>query len=421
MGMDILSTGQKIKRARIYKGITLKELCGDKISISKMSCIENGKIKADEDILKYISKKIDIDHEFLMQDVCDQLLNNLNEIKQNYNEKESFEQKAKENLNYAIEYEYYDLAFEYIHIMFLYYLDTEKYTEIEALIPDYYCVYQKIVSDDKTICYHFDLGLFYLNTFNYNDALVYLSRISKQACTLHNYDQLYIKSVFYQAVCYYMLEDFGKSYEMVKMIIDNQDLHKMQFEYGKLLSIYNSICIRFNYNQNEACVVECQKCLEGIPSEYAIARLEYGRAYFYINNSKMAIEEMNNAIDLYPKEDRNKYADFINKCIQIFDDNNEFERAYILLESNLNLAIESQNLKLIEKSYFLKSRILEKLDRLREAEIYGNLSLDSLMKVGTIEERYSRYLDLANLYYKLNNVQDSIKYFNFTIDLEKII
>ena len=45
--MEILSTGEKIKRARVYKGITLKELCGDKISISKMSCIENGKVKLD--------------------------------------------------------------------------------------------------------------------------------------------------------------------------------------------------------------------------------------------------------------------------------------------------------------------------------------------------------------------------------------
>ena len=33
--MEILSTGEKIKRSRIYKGITLKELCGNKISISK--------------------------------------------------------------------------------------------------------------------------------------------------------------------------------------------------------------------------------------------------------------------------------------------------------------------------------------------------------------------------------------------------
>ena len=56
--MEILSTGQKIKRARIYKGITLKELCKDKISISKMSCIENGKVKADSETIKYISEII---------------------------------------------------------------------------------------------------------------------------------------------------------------------------------------------------------------------------------------------------------------------------------------------------------------------------------------------------------------------------
>ena len=55
--MEILSTGEKIKRARVYKGITLKELCSDEISISKMSCIENGKIKADSEVLQYISKK----------------------------------------------------------------------------------------------------------------------------------------------------------------------------------------------------------------------------------------------------------------------------------------------------------------------------------------------------------------------------
>ena len=61
--MEILSTGDKIKRARVYKGITLKELCGDRISISKMSCIENGKVKADNDIIKYIADKMDIEYD----------------------------------------------------------------------------------------------------------------------------------------------------------------------------------------------------------------------------------------------------------------------------------------------------------------------------------------------------------------------
>ncbi|MDV5106375.1 hypothetical protein R2R32_08970 [Clostridium perfringens] len=44
--MDFLSTGEKIKRARIYKGLTLKQLCEDDISISRMSLYREWKSKS---------------------------------------------------------------------------------------------------------------------------------------------------------------------------------------------------------------------------------------------------------------------------------------------------------------------------------------------------------------------------------------
>src|SRR5674536_291164 len=72
--MEILSTGEKIKRARIYKGLTLKDLCADKISVSKMSCIENSKVHADTAILDFIADKLDMDVKYLKQDVRQQLL-----------------------------------------------------------------------------------------------------------------------------------------------------------------------------------------------------------------------------------------------------------------------------------------------------------------------------------------------------------
>ena len=58
--MNFLSTGEKIKRARIYKGVTLKELCKSDISISKMSCIENDKVKADEWILEMVAERVEL-------------------------------------------------------------------------------------------------------------------------------------------------------------------------------------------------------------------------------------------------------------------------------------------------------------------------------------------------------------------------
>ena len=79
--MEILSTGEKIKRSRIYKGITLKELCGDKISISKMSCIENGKVKADRDIIQYIADKIGVDFKYLVQDVYEHVSGVVSELR----------------------------------------------------------------------------------------------------------------------------------------------------------------------------------------------------------------------------------------------------------------------------------------------------------------------------------------------------
>ena len=117
--MEILSTGQKIKRARIYKGITLKELCKDKISISKMSCIENGKVKADNDTIRYIADIIQVDYDYLVQDIYEQIVSNLEIIKNVETSEKELEENVNINLSYAIEYKYNDLALELLHILFL--------------------------------------------------------------------------------------------------------------------------------------------------------------------------------------------------------------------------------------------------------------------------------------------------------------
>ena len=50
-----------------------------------------------------------------------------------------------------------------------------------------------------------------------------------------------------------------------------------------------------------------------------------------------------------------------------------------------------------------------------------NLALDSLFKFGTKKERYERYLEMANMYYKLGEVRDAIKYFTLAMSKEKSI
>ena len=76
--MEILSIGEKIKRARIYKGYTLKDLCYGKISVSKMSCIENNKVNLEPEVLELIAQKLDIDENYLKEDIEEQIIKNIN-------------------------------------------------------------------------------------------------------------------------------------------------------------------------------------------------------------------------------------------------------------------------------------------------------------------------------------------------------
>ena len=50
-----------------------------------------------------------------------------------------------------------------------------------------------------------------------------------------------------------------------------------------------------------------------------------------------------------------------------------------------------------------------------------NLSLDSLFKFGTRDERKNRYIDMGNLYYNLGMATDSLKYFNLALAVDKKI
>jgi len=138
MRMEILSTGEKIKRTRIYKGFTLREMCDDKISVSKMSCIENNKVMAEPWVLELISKKLDIDITYLNENVKEQVEENIKALKEEVQNLthimgDEFEGKAVYNLQFAQKYNYYDLAIELMHMLFNFYLDKKNLKKLNPL------------------------------------------------------------------------------------------------------------------------------------------------------------------------------------------------------------------------------------------------------------------------------------------------
>ena len=418
--MEILSTGEKIKRARVYQGITLKELCGNKVSISKMSCIENGKIKADKDVLEYISEKLGLDYDYLVRDVEEQIINNLKLIKRGVVPDEEIDNVINHNLTYALDYSYNDLAFELIHMLFNYYVKKNKVENIQLIISQYYDLYQKNNTPENTITYYADMATFFYSIKDYNEAINYFSRIRsiiKNKKDFSKADYAYI--CYREGKSFEKLGKLDKAYDILKEALKYVDSIEKALDKGDIYHSFGTVCIRLNKKNYEKYINISYEYKKEKVAVLAIAKGKTGESYFYANNREKAIQEIMEGIDLFPTIDEKKYVRFLNKCVKTLYENKEYDIAYEITDKALNSAIDTNDIALIEEAYYLKGMILQKKELYVQAEMYMNLSLDSLFKFANKEKRHERYLDMGEMYYKLGDVKDSLKYFTLAMKLEK--
>lgn len=421
--LEILSTGEKIKRARIFKGITLKQLCENKISIAKMSCIENNKIKADKELLKYISEKIEIDLDYLIEDVYEQILNNLKMIKKNISCDNDSENKLKDNLSYALKYKYYDLAFKLIHILFSYYVEENKAENIQLIVSQYYDLFQRNNTEENTVIYFKDMARYLSQNGEYIGAISYYSKLREMfQQKKEEFDNAeYCLIGYNEALCYQNLRKTEEAYSILSDIIGYVDKLKTDESKGKIYHIYATVCIKLKKDGIDEYKNKAFEYQKYNPISVASSHGNYGKYYFEVGEKEKAIAEIEKGIKIFPQDNVERNVEFLNYCTVILIENVEYEIAYKIIEEALNMAIITDNIKLIEKSYYVKGIILQKMDKYIEAEKYMNLSLDLLFKFGTRDERKCRYKDMGNLYYKLGSTIDSLKYFNLALAVDKKI
>lgn len=77
--------GQRIKKLRIEKGMTLVELAGKKMSKGMLSMIENGRANPSMDSLKFIAHQLGCDPQYLLGNpTSDELKNLFNILEEEY-------------------------------------------------------------------------------------------------------------------------------------------------------------------------------------------------------------------------------------------------------------------------------------------------------------------------------------------------
>lgn len=418
--MEILSTGEKIKRARIYKRITLKELCGEEISISKMSCIENGKIKADDECLKYISDKLQIDYSYLVQDVYEQIKDNIKSVKKSKHSLEKIESIIKYNLDYSFRYNFNDLALELIHILFKLYIKDNKIEKLQLLISKYFDLYQHSTNNEQIIIYYNDMAEFFVKTKEYHEAISYYSRIIQ----IYEKDQIkfddkYIYACFYEGICYKNINLIEESYKCLKKIIDKEALFKNDNDKGDYYHEFAIVNILLYIGEADKYLNIALNYKKDDMKVLAKFKAENGDIYFKVHKDDKALIELEDAAKIYPREDVRGCGEFLIKCIDILYKNNKYDEAFSYTSEALNLAIDIDDERLIEKAYYFKGMIHQKLNDYIQAEMYMNLATDFLLRFANNEEKYKRYNEMAELYYNLNELKESIKYFTLAIQIEK--
>lgn len=415
--MEILSTGEKIKRARIYKGYTLKELCGDKISVSKMSCIENDKIKSEGWILDFIAEKLEIDPMYLKQDVKSQVTENIKEIERS-GYSDWYEKELEYNLKFAEELLYFDLAFHIMHLLFNYYLDEMKIERVQLIVSKYYDYWQKYFSEESGAIYYMDIARYFYNTKEFSQAANYYSNVRRISKDKNNF-VLLARATYNEAACYVMLENHEKAYEISIELIDLMEYIEVNTKKAEAYHMLAILSLRKNKDKFHEYEQKSYELYKNNLAHRAQAIYNYAVVMFSQGAIDVAIEYINKALECFPKNNREVLVNFMLMCTNKLIENKVLDKAKSVCDEALDYSIDLNNLMFIEKSYYYKALILEKKGNMISAEMHMNLALDALLKFANKSEIYKRYMEMGNMYYRMGSVNESIKYFNFAIQLEK--
>ncbi|MDF2504798.1 transcriptional regulator [Clostridium sp.] len=418
--MEILSIGEKIKRCRVYKGYTLKDVCGDKISVSKMSCIENGKIQPDDFILELVSSKLEIDIEYVKKDIRDQLKDNL----KNFNSKSNKDKGRflKYNLEYAEEYEYYDLAFEFMHKLFNYYLDIKHTNSCQVNTARYYNFCRKSCNEKNKLIYYMDIGRYFYKENEYFQAASYYNNVRKALIDNKSKDYDMLSNAIYQeANCQFMMKNYDRAYEIVIELLEVIEFIDDGEYKARIYNLLGILCIKMENREFQNFEKKSFELCKDNLTLKAKFIYRYGCAMLDTDIRDKAYEYINKSISLYPEDIKRNFVDFILKVINTLIKMDKISQAKELSDKALNCSIDLHENVFIERSYYYKSLIMYREKNIQLSEMYMNLSLDILIKIGSKNQIYERYMEMGNLYFEMGNTTESLKYFSLAINLNKKI
>lgn len=408
--MNILSLGEKIKKLRKEKNMTLKELAGDRITAAQISHIERDKSHTSYELLEYLSERLDVSIDYLLETKemqSKKITDNLILQSEIYIKRDALDEAEKEIEEIIKICEEYDLS--------------ENYGKCNYLLGDIYlkrkdsgkanfyfekALFHFIKNDDKKRifqCYMNIANIYFEDKFyqvaltNYYFAKEILDEINVDAPD--TYKELYSKI----SKCYIRMNDTEKALEFIEKIgnIDNeyspaQEVEMLVLKAKKLLA-------EANYVESKEYFAKALKIIEKEENKDKLAQvyLTVGSIYGEMGDNEKFLEYSEKVYDI-KKNDSDEYMmDSLFNIIKSYIDSNEFELAKKYSKLALAAAIKSKN-------KYNEFRALKYYCDIYKYKGETDISIEYLIKCIEIVSKLGDDKTLANLYIELGQLYSGV-------------
>ena len=408
--MNILSLGEKIKKLRKEKNMTLKELAGDRITAAQISHIERDKSHTSYELLEYLSERLDVSIDYLLETKemqSKKITDNLILESEIYIKKGELDDAEKE-IHQIIEIcEEYDLSENYGKCNYL--LGNIYLKRKDSRKANFYfekALFYFIKNDDKKRifeCYmnsadiYFEDGFYQVALTNYSFAKDILNQITTDEPD--TYKDLYSKI----SKCYMKLNDSEKSLEFIEKIgnIDNDYSSEQEIELLGLKA--KKLLAEGEYVKSKDYFAKALKIIEKEENKDKLAQiyLTVGSIYAEMGDNEKFLEYSEKVYDI-KKNDTDEYMmNSLYNIIQSYIDADDFEMAKKY--SKLALAAAIKN-----KSKYDEYKALKYYCDIYKYKGETDISIEYLIKCIEIVSKLDEEKILGNLYIELGQLYSGI-------------
>lgn len=407
--MDILSLGEKIKKLRKEKNMTLKELAGDRITAAQISHIERDKSHTSYELLDYLAEKLEVSIDYLLETkemqsrkITDNLILQ-SEVFIKCNELDKAEAQIVEICKICKEYNLIDNYGKSNFLLGDINLKREKYSE--AVVNYEKSLYFFIKNNDKESIFrcYLNIGNIYMKEEFYKGAVSHFDFAEEvlkesQIEDIEVYKEIYSKI----AKCHIELGNPEKSIEYIERIstLDINSDEKEELETIMLKA--NNLLQMGRYEESKECFKKVLEVLEKEENKTGLANvyLTISDVYRTMGNTDKVLEYSHKVYEIKKNDDDECMMSGLFKIIEVHIDSNEYEKAKKYCKLALAASIKTKN-------KFSEYKVLKYYSDMYRLQGENELAIEYLNKCINIINEIEDNKTLANLYIDLGQLYSS--------------